>query len=213
MTRRSLVPRLAVLGVLILAIAGGSARADLYVFDTSNGDSNPGPYGTVEVTGGGSQVVIDIKVASGYQLNSFGFNVAAGTTLLATPFSLALTGSTAGAASWGYVPGNNSSGVGNQTQALDGFGKYSYQVSNNSDTNVTEAVLTISGSGLSLSQFEGLSSGGNSAVFAAHLKPLNGQGTFFYAAHLVPVPEPATFAIAGLGALGFLGYGLRRRAK
>ncbi len=30
---------------------------------------------------------------------------------------------------------------------------------------------------------------------------------------LVPVPEPSTMAIAGLGALGFMGYGLRRRLK
>lgn len=28
-----------------------------------------------------------------------------------------------------------------------------------------------------------------------------------------PIPEPSTLAIAGLGALGFLGYGLRRRLK
>jgi hypothetical protein len=28
-----------------------------------------------------------------------------------------------------------------------------------------------------------------------------------------PVPEPSTLAIAGLGALGFIGYGLRRRLK
>jgi len=31
--------------------------------------------------------------------------------------------------------------------------------------------------------------------------------------NLVPVPEPSTLAIAGLGALGFVGYGLRRRLK
>jgi LPXTG-motif cell wall-anchored protein len=30
---------------------------------------------------------------------------------------------------------------------------------------------------------------------------------------LVGVPEPSALAIAGLGALGFLGYGLRRRKK
>jgi hypothetical protein len=28
-----------------------------------------------------------------------------------------------------------------------------------------------------------------------------------------PIPEPSTLAIAGLGALGFVGYGLRRRLK
>jgi hypothetical protein len=28
-----------------------------------------------------------------------------------------------------------------------------------------------------------------------------------------PIPEPSTLAIAGLGALGFIGYGLRRRLK
>jgi hypothetical protein len=29
----------------------------------------------------------------------------------------------------------------------------------------------------------------------------------------VPVPEPSTMAIAGLGAIGFIGVGLRRRLK
>jgi hypothetical protein len=28
-----------------------------------------------------------------------------------------------------------------------------------------------------------------------------------------PVPEPSTLAVAGLGALGFMGYGLRRRLR
>lgn len=35
----------------------------------------------------------------------------------------------------------------------------------------------------------------------------SGSGTFSAS----PVPEPSTMAIAGLGALGFIGYGLRRR--
>jgi hypothetical protein len=37
-----------------------------------------------------------------------------------------------------------------------------------------------------------------------------GEGTF---SGQLLTPEPSTLAISGLGALGFFGYGLRRRLK
>jgi len=40
-----------------------------------------------------------------------------------------------------------------------------------------------------------------------------GAGGFNYGgtSSVTPVPEPSTMAIAGLGALGMIGYGIRRR--
>lgn len=61
--------------------------------------------------------------------------------------------------------------------------------------------LTV-GSGFSLSEL------GNTVRFqmGTALSETNFEG------HPTAVPEPSTLAIAGLGALGFMGYGLRRRA-
>jgi hypothetical protein len=51
-------------------------------------------------------------------------------------------------------------------------------------------------------------------IGAVHVQntPSGGSGSAFVGG-TPPVPEPSTLAIAGLGTLGFLGYGLRRRVK
>ena len=199
-----------VIGLILLGITGQAAKADLYSFDSSNGDPNSGPYGSVTVTGGGTTVTITVTAASGYQLNSFGFNVASGTTLaLSSPFSIS--------PNWSISPGNGSSGVGSQNQGgLGPYGKFSYKVSDESASDVTSLTITVSGTSLTTAQFEGLSTGGTSVTFAAHMKPYGGGSgnTYMYGAHPSAVtPEPSTLALAGLGTLGFIGYGLRRRLK
>lgn len=219
---RSKIPFLGVslvIGLTLVAIAGQPARADLYSFDSSNGDPNPGPYGTVSVTGGGNTVTITVSINSSYQINNFGFNVASGTTLdSTTPFSLSLSGGTStqmDSSGWTWSPVNDSSGVGQQNQGgLDGYGKFSYEITNESATYVTGMTITISGTSLTTSEFEGFSTGsGSKAVnFAAHLKP-SGGGTNTYIYGATAIPEPSTMALASLGAVGFLWYGVRRRRK
>ena len=60
----------------------------------------------------------------------------------------------------------------------------------------------------------------NSISSVYWLSPGNGSSTIFQAlvtsnvgGATLTTPEPSTLAIAGLGALGFVGYGLRRPAR
>jgi len=57
----------------------------------------------------------------------------------------------------------------------------------------------------------------NPEILAAHVDPWTGSGapisttSFASDAQVQVVPEPSTLALVGLGALGFVGYGIRRR--
>jgi len=65
--------------------------------------------------------------------------------------------------------------------------------------NATSFAYTTSGTPYSMTELYQITLGGNSSI------TLSGSTS------VVPVPEPSTMAIAGLGALGMIGYGLRRR--
>jgi MYXO-CTERM domain-containing protein len=74
--------------------------------------------------------------------------------------------------------------------------------------NTATDVLTANASGAFI--------GAHIVVFASNNVVNGNQGSTGYAANggaVSTTPEPSTMAIAGLAALGFIGYGLRRRVK
>jgi hypothetical protein len=108
----------------------------------------------------------------------------------------------------------------------DGDGSYDFLFTYSSATKAFKGgesqTYTITGSGIVADDFKFLSqppTGGNGFWLAAvHVQntPSGGSGSAFVGAtehhqQQHPTPEPSTLAIAGLGALGFLAYGLRRR--
>ena len=117
--------------------------------------------------------------------------------------------------------------VGKGEQA-DGFGMFGYELSFRpsstwlSQGNSATAILNYTGS-ISDTDLLAISIGGEENGHVQTVldwKPIiAGSGgrvnTGFESGSgsTVPVPEPSSMAIAGLGALGFVAYGLRRRLK
>jgi hypothetical protein len=113
---------------------------------------------------------------------------------------------------------------------VDGFGTFNVTIDNNSgfDQAVNFVQFTVTkNSGTWSSASNVLASNGapNNAFIAAHVYVAqvsdstvdehNGALATGFVANggATSVPEPSTMAIAALGALGFIGYGLRRRLK
>jgi hypothetical protein len=106
----------------------------------------------------------------------------------------------------------------------DGFGKFNQTISM-SDGNPAQGTaaseisfILTNTSGTWSSAANVLTPNGSGQVAAAQIGAWNGvTGNGFtntgFAGDAATVPEPSTLAIAGLGALGFVGFGLRRRLK
>jgi hypothetical protein len=129
-----------------------------------------------------------------------------------------ITGSNAGT---GFTPGPYSNGgAGNE----DGFGSFNQKITSfdgftHSSDTISFTLTDTSGTWLTAAAV--LTPNSQGETVAAHVfvtslpaNASNGALATGFAANGPPaVPEPSTLAIAGLGALGFVGFGLRRRLK
>jgi hypothetical protein len=200
--------RILAIASVVAVVTSGSASADLQTTINATNAPSTGNFGTITISGGGSTVTITVTMAAGLGFDTFGFNYSGPGTIS----SYTGTGTGAGGTDTWTRPSNEGSG-------FDGWGKFQHELDGNTNgaaNKDTTATFTISGSGLTLTGFNTLSDN-NTAYFALHLVPLNGSTTLqaaaTNAATPVPTPEPSTVALAILGAIGFVGYGVRQRWK
>ena len=153
--------------VLVLALCS-NARADSFDLMYQNG-SVPGtsPYGTVTVTGGGTSVTLVFTVAAGLDMfgtSAVAFNIGTGGTIT----NIAVTGYTVDVGAPG-VPIVGPSGF------MDGFGAFVAGAGGGtgSSAGYSQIVITITGTGLTLAQFEGTNGAG--VQFSAHVAGYNGS--------------------------------------
>jgi hypothetical protein len=205
--------------LLIAALLiASNAMADTYnlMIDHCTGGCGTNPFGKVEVTSGGTDIV-NFKVTlfngngfvdTGFQ-GAFGFNVA-GLTLSVGDFSGITTG---------FAYGNTGAGQ------WDGFGDLEYSITcpicgnGASNPNPGPLEFTITHTGLTTDSFKELSTGpGSDMVFfvADIYSPTgnSGRGATGPVGAVTPetpqVPEPASLMLMGSG-LGLLASRLRRR--
>jgi PEP-CTERM motif len=202
---------LALAAALALTVGARSASADVFNLNIDHSSGSPvtvsPPFGTVTLTLVSSTEVTIAYVANTSQITGFhevGFNfVSAGGSTITSVTPTVIGGTIT------FSPEGTSimDGLGTFTNV---YGRTNAGPPSNQAQSVT---LDIMGTNLALSQFENLSSGGDPSVdFAAGFSRMNGTITGWVGSSpSVVVPEPSTMAIAGLGALGLIGYGLRRR--
>jgi len=97
---------------------------------------------------------------------------------------------------------------------LDGFGNFNVNLNEKNSANPVTTPVTFDVScsdGLTVAT--SLIANANGELAGAHIFAPSVGKTGFVADGPAAVPEPSTLAIAGLGALSFVGYGLRRRLK
>jgi len=201
-----------------LALTFGARSASADVFDLNNthqsGSGQPisPPYGTVTLTGGGTEVFIVYQANTTDYPNLLGFHEVGFNYAASGGSSISTITVTSNSVS-NTFPSEGATG-------MDGYGAFTNvfgQPGGGATNQATTVTVDIVGSNLSLANFENLSSnppGDTQAFFAVALalNPAPNTATFDAGA-TTPVPEPSTMAIAGLGALAFIGYGLRRRLK
>jgi hypothetical protein len=220
--RPLLAPGLAL--ALTLTFGVGSASADLFNLDNSHFTGAGLPFGppyigTVEVLGTSTQITIEFKANAGLATENgllVGFHEVAFNYVPSGTPSISMITHT-----------DNSSGnsfnqfSGPSPYGMDGYGNFTYAFGENGGgpTNqATDITFTITGTDLSLSQFEQKSvnpPGDTEAYFAVHLATTASSNNTWFAgatgSDASSVPEPSTMLIAAIGAIGLVGYGLRRR--
>lgn len=210
---------------LALTFGVGKATADTFDYSVSTGNDAisgyTGPYATVEVnrTSDTTATITYTSLTNSGNIYLMGDGGSVGVNVNATSWTLGtITGSNAGT---GFSPGPYSNGgSGNE----DGFGRFNQTI--NSFDGFTSSSDTISftltnTSGTWANAASVLTANSQGETVAAHIfvttSPANAANgaitTGFAADGPAAVPEPSTMAIAVLGALGFIGYGLRRRPK
>ena len=213
--------RILMSGAVMLALClafGGAAKADTFetVFlNLTNGFTTCTPNCAqvfIDVnTGGTSATLTFTSLLSGFQFDTVGFN--------SNDATISVTGG----------PLKN-----NPPNAQDGFGKFGYVVdtginggSTGSSCNGTTGdadcnfIVTITGTGLTLSNFHTLSIGGDSVFFAGHIASdtctgfVGGgggatDGTTGGTCGTTSTPEPGSLSMLGIGLLAIGGFARRR---
>jgi hypothetical protein len=231
MSRSRLFSTLLLAGALALTFGARSASADTTTITLTSSNLNasqfPGPYGTVTVTT--TATGANITFTGGTFTDSSGHtcyymftgNGAVAVNLASGSLNTSsITGSLSGIPSTFQSnfssPGPYSSGGAGEESGAGQFNTSinSFDGFQHSATSITFAVTGTFSSASSVLVANSL---GNTV--AAHIGvycPDTDKGGFQatgFAGNGKPVPEPSTLALAGLGALGFIGYGLRRRLK
>src|SRR5262249_33436854 len=108
------------------------------------------------------------------------------------------------------------------TSNEDGYGAFNLTIdapNSNLGNSASQISFTVTDLGGTWGSVADVLTGNNKGnILAAHVGAWDGVSTGFgtltgYVDHATLAPEPSTVALAGLGALGFIGYGLRRRLK
>jgi hypothetical protein len=230
-------PRILAAALIAVAMAltfgAGTASADISLTSPNNAISPyAGPYGSVNVSvdatgkiatftftanpsavNGNDYLFGDGSTAA---VNVTGGAFGAGGNLVAAFVSESNSYNPTG----GFTPTFDKFDSGN----VDGFGTFNLTLNNKDgfgDTATTVIFTVTRTTGTwATDGSDVLTANSNGATVAAHVyvteDPANASNTALatgYAANggAISVPEPSTVAIAGLGALGFIGYGLRRR--
>jgi hypothetical protein len=181
------------LGLILLGMGCQEAKADTFPLKSANQPFTGGlPYASVDVSSPGAgqvKFVVTVLTSPTDKIGEFGFNTNL-SGITASNFTTLPNG-------WSVSKNAN----------ISGFGRFSLDVGNSAAAKrVHQATIVLSRlSSTALSHFEIANS--KSSMFVVHLFQ---PGLTGYAA---ATPEPSTLAIAVLGALGLIGYGLHRRLK
>jgi hypothetical protein len=204
---------LALAGALALSFGARSASADVFTFDIGIGNAAvspfPGPYATVTVNRTDSNDATITYTA----LSNGGFDYAIGH---AQAIDLNVTDN--GTISASAVGNGTGTFSGPNSSNVSTFGVFNTVFDNSDGANDVHTLVTVTltgTGGLWSSAASVLTPNPDGFIAAAGIFVFqDGQVvTTGFAGNGSVVPEPSTMAIAGLGALGFIGYGLRRRLK
>jgi len=179
------------------------AKADTFNLTVTNGFAPSGPtYGTVTVLGTSTSVTIEFAAAAGFEFHNAGVgwkeSLPGGASISTETVTTCTT-----------VGGATCSAVGNGGN-FDGFGGYTKAVGGGagSSSGLTDVIITITGSGLALADFEG--------GFAGQISPYpnpTGAATGWVASTgstNTTVPEPGTLTLLGTGLIAAASF-LRRK--
>lgn len=206
-------------GLALALSLGSAARADVCNYDLGIGNSGisgyPAPYGSVAVDLTSSTTAdFTFTAASNASYNYlFGGQGTVGANINADTFTV--TNIDGNITDPTQQPAGNLDGWGSFNLVLDTFDGFTH-----ANTTVTFTVNNTSGTWASCADV--LTGNDNDHLLAAHVFVANSNGTNTGATGFATngggpfppgVPEPSSMAIAGLGLLGFLGFGLRRRMK